>query len=226
MSWILKAHRVDQSTDSNGFTSGTFDSTGANLLVVMLSESNTTDDAITDSKGNTWHELTQQANGGRSGVLWWSAPTTVGSGHTVTVAGVSNFSAMAIQAWSGGATGTPFDQQNGANGVGTSLATGSVTPTTDGQLVITGFQWGDTTGLATISGGGFSSGSIDDNVKGIGAQAQGVAMAHVIQTTAAASNPTWAEPGGADFIASLVATFKVGSGSTSPQLQLFRGLMG
>jgi hypothetical protein len=56
--------------------------------------------------------------------LYYAANPTVGSGHTFSYTGASNFSSIFVAAFSGVATSSPFDKENGA----TSSATNGSRP--------------------------------------------------------------------------------------------------
>ena len=120
----------------DGGMGGAIDTTGATLLVLALDDyPGVTGEAISDSKGNSWTPLTASTSGAIRVRLWYSFPTTTGSGHTFTVTGTDIFGSCAVQPFSGGGTHA-FDQQNGTTSAsGTSISPGSVTPGTDNQLV-------------------------------------------------------------------------------------------
>jgi hypothetical protein len=207
MAIAIVSHITGASTDSNGFTSASLDTTGANFLVIALAEGNTSDTAISDSKSNTWTELTQQQSlGGKSVVIWYAKNTTVGAGHTFTVAGTTCYPAICVAAFSGVDTSAPFDVQNGATGAGFSLATGSITPGSDNELLISGFEWG--TGDAGAATKDLAAFTLLDQVAPVGAISQGVALAYEIQTTATARNLTWSLTSGSDWLAAAIASFK------------------
>src|SRR5262245_31953689 len=103
------------SADGHSVTTGAIDTTGATLLILVVGqESAVADCAISDSKGNTWNALTEQVEGAGRGAIYWSRPTSVGSGHTFTAEQTNSFPAICVEAWSG-AHASPFDQQNGAH---------------------------------------------------------------------------------------------------------------
>jgi hypothetical protein len=135
---------------------------------------------------------------------------TVGSGHTFTISGTSNFPSMQISAWSGSAA-TPFDVENGA---GVTFAntnqTGNVTPSTDNQLIVAGLTY-DTNETPTINLGF----TILDTDTTIAFGAQAAQIVYLIETTATAKNPTFSWPSNSRS-ASSIATFKAAGGGGSP----------
>lgn len=172
-----------------------------------------------DSMSNTWVPLTQQNPGGvgnqSTSRIYYVVNPIVGSGHTVTATATGYVGGGYFLAFSGADISSPFDQENGvadfANA--TSKQPGSVTPTTDNQLVITG--------LCTIKDAGGSSGtySIDSGFAIIDQDAataglEGGACAYLIQTSAGAVNPTWSWTD-ASAVGATIATFKAAAGGAS-----------
>lgn len=172
-------------------TTAGVDTTGADFLVVAVACQDIWGGTPTDSKSNTWNELTSYTQTNVRVRLFWSVPTSVGTSHTFTapadagpdqVAGV-----LYMLAFSGGKQTTPNDQQNGANAFDTSLACGSITPSDDDQLIISVYG---------VNGTGAMPVSVDNGMTEVYetafvAGAYGGAIAYKIQTTAAAINPTW-----------------------------------
>jgi hypothetical protein len=195
----------------NGNTTGAIDTTGADLLVLLAAGYSGGPPAISDSKSNTWTALTQYSTGSDGFCrIYYVQGGTVGSGHTFTVSGGSSFAGCAVQAWSGSAV-SPFDQQNGANlGAVNSGQPGSVTPTTANQLVIAGLQTNLNTDFNTAAAvnGGFT---ITDRVASIGGTSYAFGLAYLVQTSAAAANPTWTWTS-AELSTAAIATFKESGG--------------
>jgi hypothetical protein len=136
--FTLIAHASAAGQDSPA--TGAIDTTGANLLVVAISQyAGVETGIVSDNKGNTWAALTTQAMGSVLSRLYYTASPTVGSGHTFTLGGTV-YGTIAVQAWSGANT-VPFNVENGAataGGVGgVSLQPGSVTPSQNNSLVVT-----------------------------------------------------------------------------------------
>jgi hypothetical protein len=190
------------------FSTAAINSTGANLLVACWTDA-LIDPVLSDSYGNTWTLARSYKAWTFSSKIYYSYGTpTVGAGHTMTITGTDFYGSGQLWAFSGADTANPLDQSNesGAAGV-TTLQPGSVTPTTAGQLVMTHVAY-DAGTLATINGGFASPGSGSAGSSGVYG---GSASSYLIQTTAAAANPTWTWTNGANASAT-IATFKAGGG--------------
>ncbi len=211
------AHVAANAASFPPFTTGSINTTGTDTIVVaVVGTSGTTPVSgwVTDSKSNNYTVTTGASyqTAFSANIAFWSVATaTVGSGHTFTFTPSSNwsFSAMAVLACNGGAASSPLDQQNGAqnNGIGTTLQPGSVTPSTDNQLVVTavGSPAGGT--IASVS----APYTITDTIAYSGGNNMGIAMAYAVQTTATATNPTWTDgSSGVGLIAGIV-TFTASS---------------
>ena len=217
--FTLVAHGTAWSTSSNGFTTGggggiaSLDTTGADFIVMVLGFDSATVPTITDIFSNTYVALTAQPGGqNRTCQIIYCINPTVGSGHTFTVSGSSDFPSMCISAWSGSNLSAPFDQQNGAGlGFGTSLQTGSVTPSGANQLIICGLS---KTSPATASID--SSLTVLDGITDSAFGHTDTSLAYEIQTTATTRNPTWSWTG-AEQAEAAIATFIAGAaGPTDP----------
>jgi hypothetical protein len=204
----LVASRLDQSSDTNGFTSGSINATGANLLTVVVITTTNTGGVVTDSSSNSWTEVASGlAFDDMKCSVWYAVNPTVTSSHTISVTGTGNRASIAFAAWSGADTSAPFDQTANAQDLfnGT-IQAGSVTPTTNDQVVIAAMGATLDDGTPASIDGGFT---IAQQADGTG-NATGVYLAYLIQTTAAAANPTWTD--GAIAKNALNATFKAAAG--------------
>lgn len=203
--FALIANVQGHSTDNNGFTTSSINTSGADLLVAVVSDA-ADGSTLSDSKSNTWTKLTPHTFGTNC-VIYYAKNATVGSGHTFTLGGTATTPTLSVSAWSGSDTSAPFDQQNGAVAAGaTSLQTGSVTPTTGNQLIIAGL-----TGDANVTRAIDSGFTILDQVGHSGFGFSAAAHAYLIQGTAAAVNPTWSWTGSENTEAA-IATFKAAAG--------------
>ena len=111
---------------------------------------------------------------------------------------------MYVAAFSGAAAASALDQQNGAVGTGTSLATGSVTPSEDNELVVSGVSIADgSSGTYAVDSGL----TITDQILASAGNFEGGGLAYIIQTSAGAVNPTWSWTGSVNS-AAVIATFK------------------
>jgi len=200
---ILMGHLVAQDVTGNGMTSTALDITGASLIVTATATLSA-GPVISDLLGNTYNNLTNQNSSGTNLCFRYSVPTIFGNNTWTVTAGGGN-SSLAVAVFRNTKASSPFDQENGnTNGATSSVQTGSVTPTTDNQVVIY---------AATENGGSGADfplsvdvGTILENVA-FTANAQAMALAYAVQGTAAATNPTWSWPN-LHFGAAVIATFK------------------
>lgn len=210
MAYAFISGNTKGSTGGNAVTSDAIDTTGANLLVVSVSAYSVTPGSITDSKGNTWTALTASTSTTSRERLFYCVPTSVGSGHTFTYSQSGTFPVIGVRAFSG-AHATPLDQQaaGGSTGSGTSLQPGSLTPPGDGYLFVSGIIHGETGGTALLINSGFTSVGVNysssNNIAG--------GMGYLIQTSAAAVNPTWSWTS-TQRAAAVMATFVPAAGGT------------
>ena len=179
------------SPDSHTFTTGTLDSSGANLLVCGISQTDGTANAvITDSKSNTWltTPTTINANSLKSFIVF-AKGATVGSGHTFTVTGAAKFASIGCLAFSGADTITALDVENGASAAsGTSLAAGSIAAAT-GAVAVTVINPGIPGATPTIDTG-FTK---QENIDLLGAAQYPMAIAYKLSS--GTTNPTWSWTG-------------------------------
>lgn len=180
-------------------TTDAIDTTGATLLVIAVSYwDGIADPIISDSKSNTWTGLTAQLGSNGYSRLFYCIGGTVGTGHTFTANQVGSLSAIAVSAYSNVGA---YDAESGASSASaTTLQPGSITPASNGAVLVTGLM-NFPGGTPTINGGFTVTGS---------AVAPGsflVGMAYLIQTTAAAANPTWASNIAAERMGATMVSF-------------------
>jgi hypothetical protein len=170
-------------------------------LVLTIAEHYTYSYVVTDSLGNTWNALTP-AGGGPQSVIYYSFTNASGGALAtgtdyVTVTGYyANFS---FTAWSGTATTSVFDSQNGNTASASTIQTGSVTPSYAGSLIIA--VVGQDSAVAQSIDSGFT---VMDN---LGPNPWGEATAYIIETSIVAKNPTWTMNGPSSLSAN-IAVFK------------------
>lgn len=198
---------------ANGVTTGAIDTTGANLLVVNVAWYPAVTDPLTisDSKSNTWTALTQHGTGGAGATtmhqrLYYCFGGTVGSGHTFTGSGTGTFPSAQVCAFSGVAS-SPFDVQGGNQVTSaTSITIGSITPSADNAVLVTGIAYdGTATDTDVTVDSGFTKS--DTNAYSAG-NFIGGAMAYKILSAATATNPVWSMVASNPSIAGTVASFK------------------
>lgn len=220
MAITLVVNTAVGSPDGNNVTTSGVDTTGANLLVVVCSDSVfAAARGISDSKGNTWNSLTARLGSAIRVRIHYAWNATVGTGHTFSTTGAGlAYPAIAILAFAGVRTAsTPFDQENGAapGTTGTSQQTGSVTPIENNEVLVAGVSF-DPGSTETINGGF----TISNQVNVVASANEGVGAAYLIQTTLAAANPTWS--GSSVERATAIATFRAAAtgGAVQPSLML------
>jgi len=200
---ILMSHLVAQDVSGNGMTSSALNITGATLIVTAMATLSV-GPVISDLLGNVYNPILGLNSSGTHLNYHYSVPTIFGSDTWTVTAGGGN-SALAVAVFRNTKASAPLDQQNGnTNGGTASVTTGSVTPTTNNQLVIyaateNGFSSADYPLVANL-------GTVIENV-GFTAKAQSMAMGFIVQGTAGAANVTWSWPN-LHFGAAVIATFK------------------
>lgn len=210
MTIALLSHTYKQGNSGGSGTSPAIDTTGASLLVAYVADfTGSAAATFADSQGNTWTALTARPLTGnmRSQMYYCASPTTSAS-HTFSATGTNSFAAIAIAAYSGTAT-SPYDQETGATTLtGTSLATGSVTPSENNELVIYGCGYASSALSVSV-------GTMLDTAAIIGGTSYGIGLAYEIQTTATARSPSWSWSS-SNSCSTTIATFKAAAGSSSP----------
>lgn len=194
---------------SGGVTTGALNTTGANFFVVSIcSLGSVAAPSATDSFGMTWTQLSAQNAGSTARNQLWYASGTGGAGHTFSALQVGSFASIAVLAVSG--VGMSFDQQNGSATVGSAATTnpGTVTPTTPGQLVVTGMTLSVNAAASGVSGYTMHAVAAASGVR------MGGGLAYAIQTSIASTNPTWAHDAVGNRAAT-IATFKEQDGGSS-----------
>lgn len=174
------------SSDGNSVTTSGVNTAGVDLIVLAVaSYQAVADPTISDSKGNTWTPRTSYASDVSKLKIYYAVNPTVGSGHTFTASQSGSYPSIIVLGFSG-SHATPFDQENGnTSASASSLATGSVTPTEDNELIImAACHSADISSCDEGTGGPLLVAYVNGEHFAGGADAE-------IQTTAAAINPTW-----------------------------------
>jgi len=171
---------------NSGGATLTLDSTGANLIVVTAhyyggDGANPTN--ITDSRGNTWTALTRRAHTNSAVRQFYCLSPSVGTSHLFTWVGGSNtFNTLSVQCFAGVSA---YSSETGATGSGTSLSTGSITPPSDGAVLIAGVTFDASSTESSSPYGGLQQSNFQTAV------ALGGASAYLIQSTAASTSNTF-----------------------------------
>lgn len=198
--------------------SDTLDTTGANLIVIAVSSEDDSDPVVTSNKSGTVQNGTRYYTFvSNSRQFFYIANPGVGTGHVFHISNVVVGIAW-ISWWSGADTTAPFDQENGStNGADGQSTTqpGTVTPTTDGQLVLAMAtagpfgQYDNDFGAGTVS----SPFTFLDTKNGESFVNYPIGGAYEIQTTATARNPTFTPPN-TGYLSSAAATFKAAAAAS------------
>ena len=189
---VVSSVNLNMPTTGN-FTTSSIDTTGATLIVINQSGYNQVG-SISDSKGNTWTALTQRSTGNTYQRMYYCVDPIVGTGHTFTVTGGADGS-LQVAAFSG-ISASGFDV--GAGGTGSTVTTGqpgSVTPSANGSLIVSGIA------LLNAASGTACLAGIDSDFKIIvrdpttGSSSGTIlgALAFLVEqpASAAARNPKW-----------------------------------
>lgn len=209
MAYSLVTHAGAISSNGSDATTGSLNTTGANLIVVVAGWFGGTVGSVTDSKSNTYTALFDNSAGSRGVQLYYCYAPTVGSGHTVTLA--AGFPAVDVLVFSGAAA-SPFDQESHD----VVSQPGSITPSEDNCVLVLGCVDSDT-GTRTVDQS-FTVGDQNDNA----GNSVGTLSAYLIQTTAGAKNPTVSPGSGARTVmASFKASAGGGGGGVAAPLSLY-----
>lgn len=215
---VIASVSIVPGSGSNVTSSG-IDTTGAKSIFVVVGKLGSRVTYFTDSNSNTWTACTDYGNDFEAEVtILYCRNPTVGAGHTFTGGhgfDPTAYSSFVVVAFSEELEASPLDQQNGARAAsGTTLAAGSVTPSQNGELVIAAMSEQPVGATLTIDSGY----SIVLQETAQSGNSFGAALAWKLQTTAAATNPTWTCSSSAGTLAASIATFKVvsGGGDTTP----------
>ena len=204
------AHVANTSTaGASGLTTSTIDTTGADLLIIGLACDDAYNTTPTDSKSNTWTQLTSYTQTNVRVRLWYSIPSSVGTSHTASASGAIA-GAIFFAAFSGGKQTAPADQQSGSNGFVATLQPGSITPTEDNELLISVFGI-NSSGTPISIDSSYTETSEHNFAAGVN---YGGAFAYKIQTTATAINPTWTRTN-TNGCATTQASFKAAAAASS-----------
>jgi hypothetical protein len=185
---------------------------GASLYVVVTTE-NDAQTTPTESTGTvTFSTVTSISNVIFSRVFYGicTSGSCRSASHTFTASNANRCAGIAVLAFSGTDTSAPLDQSTSASTAsGLSQASGSITPTTDNQVVVT--LYAGNSQSVNNPPTSFTAGDTANFNPGV---AYAVASAYEIQTTATARNPSWTWNDGSHVGHAHVASFK--SGGAAP----------
>lgn len=204
IAYIVGAHAASDEIA----TTSSIDTTGATLLVAVVSRANNSG-TLTDNKSNTWTALTTRSAGGFSvfTTAYHCIGGTVGSGHTFTFTTSLQFPAICVLSFSGVSAVDGGDTGSNELFPVTSIQPGSLTPSQDNCLLVTGFGFDAAAGSTPSINGGFTLAEFQAFNPGFGTD-----TAYLIQTSAAAANPTWSWTNSIDAAATMF-TFRATAAS-------------
>jgi hypothetical protein len=170
---------------SDSGTTSAIDTTGMDLLIAAI-VGYAGIGTVSDSKGNTWNYLTIYGTNYQIRIAYAKNPT-VGTNHTFTLGAAGAFPSISIATFAGADLASPFDQENGnGDSTGATISTNSITPGTDGQLIIA-ITGHDNAIVSSIN----QDLSIVISQPYVGGTSLGSSIAYKAQSAAAAINPQW-----------------------------------
>jgi len=189
-------------SNPTSITSNAIDTTGANLVVIVVMDSTIATPptaTISDNKGNSALIATaviRNSNSVRTSIYYLPSSGVFGTNHTFTYStgATTCFPNIYVYAYSG-ATSSPLltFNSNAVGGAISSISTNSITPSVSGALIVTGFTCVPGSGLGsqpTISGGGFANINQDGWFAVVSQRSTYSACYSIIQSAAGVSNPT------------------------------------
>lgn len=176
-------------TSTTSATTSAIDSTGADLLILGVADfygSPSLTSHVSDSKGNTYVKIGETDTSGYSVSIFACFNPIVGAGHTATYStGGATYPSAHLSAWSG-AISIPGRYIGAGSASATSQQPGSLTPISDNHCILS-YLFNGAVQTYSINGGFTKMTGVAYNA-GVSV---GLEAAYLIQTTAAAANPTW-----------------------------------
>jgi hypothetical protein len=202
---------IAHSTNANSITSGAVNATGGDLITITVSVYDAGGArVISDSQSNSYSPvfISPPDDGVVLTQVYQCRGCSVSSSQTFTVTCTGCYPVMVVEVWSGSGV-SPVDQSSSATtGANTILAAGSITPTSDNQLVLIASGSNGTTVVWGVTSPYSPPRYQQQSISG---QCVGLAVSDNVQTTATATNPAWNSNITTDLTA-LAVSFKVSSG--------------
>lgn len=185
------------STNTNGASSqASMNTTGANFLACAIADYNANSPStITESRGSsapTGYTTASSVTLVQVRIAYWVNYTSAGNPTTFTTNGTGTYVALACIAMANvDTTGSAFEAQSaGGTAAATTVQPGSLTPSVDNELLVTGLGANVDTS-ETINGGyGVNGGNPVTGGSSPGTSFT-ASIAYLIQTSKTAANPTW-----------------------------------
>lgn len=198
---------------AGGCTTSAINTTGAKLLVALdcdyLGAANYN---FSDSKSNSWTDLTEYSIGSQNCKFRYATNPTVGSGHTFQ--DIGTFGMVAVLAFAGADTSSPYVTSSdvGANSVscdsgGSGCFPGSVS-IAEGNVEVTAFIIGNQGFTGTLTDDTDYTIDASSNNQPPDSSINGFTIAHFIAATTASRNPAWRPSTGNQTVTVMAATFK------------------
>lgn len=201
---IGSANYIGGSSTVDSQTTGGFDTSLANLIVLMVAYAQGLGaPAVSDSKSNSWTPLTVKSDSGgyRSIAFYYSYVTSVGASHTFTASLAGGYPSICVLACSG-MLPAGFDVQNGTVTTTDPAPTGNVTPTQNNSLIVVGFA---TAGSPNVK---MFSDAFTYTTSG-GNSGYNAWMGHMVQATAASVGASFDGKSALAPSATVIASFKI-----------------
>lgn len=223
MAISLVASAWKGSTDNQNVTTDAIDTSGANLLVHVVPWYNqAVEPTISDSKSNTWTQLTYAHETTCAVRIYYCLSPSVGSGHTFSAlhtSGGDEYPDLHVMAFSGVDSYESQDRKDNIGGGAVKCTTG-LTPINDGSLLIAGM-------CVYLSNS--SAPTIDSSFTIMNSHVNNghyftTGSAYQIQTTATARNPTWTPSAAQTDGCAVMACFKASAGGGGSSIKTINGL--
>lgn len=215
MAFSLLTHTAAGSVASNTVTTTAISTTGATIIAIALADAvSVVPGDLTDSASNVYVFTPTKAVGSdQITIVLILNPTTSGT-HTFTYTQASSFPSIAVACFSGTLGGLQA-WTAGSSSSTTTVQPGILTPRQDNALILSAYTNNVSTGSPTFSID--SSFTKTDQIDGA-TTPTAVALAYLVQSAAAAVNPTWTTTASGNNIASQVvvnlASAGVSAGTT------------
>lgn len=207
-----------------GATSSAVDTRPYDLIALLISSYTDGAYTVTDSQSNTWAAGTRDTGGnpspnGSSAQIYYSYDVTKReAAHTFTISGAVVYPTCFVVGIKGVKhLADPKDTSTASHTdePGTTVQAGSITPAENYEILLSVCASGGTVAHSsvTIAGNAFTKWDGWDHVSGRGLT---TAVAYVIQSAAAAANPTWTSSGSTIGYAASNIAFKQASGGSLP----------
>jgi len=182
-------------SDFSGPVTLAADTSACDLLLICGRWENPTAPTVDDNKGNTWTPVGTPVAGRQVGI-WWCQHPTVGAGHTFHMGG-SWYMQIIVLGFAGSGV-APKDQHLGVITANDPITLGPITPTANGELVVS---------VIMAAGNGATTTASAPFIVMTGDKHLSMATAYAIQATAAPISVTMSSSPGTG-VPGLIASFK------------------